>query len=78
MANIKIEKEESSVNVGDFFLDQKTEEVYIVAQSGTEKYILICLNDGQRWACPSLNVEGVFGNSRGQFVKITKPFTVTP
>ncbi len=78
MANIKLETEESSVNVGDFFLDKKDKEVYLVAQSGPEEYILICLNDGKRWASGAENIEEIFGNCRGRFVKITKSFTVTP
>jgi hypothetical protein len=79
MAKIKLDPEEDSVNIGDFFLDRKTKEVYIVGHVGPEKYILICLNDGERWSDSSENIEGVFGfNDKSRFEKITNLFTVIP
>ena len=77
MANIELKPDES-VNVGDFFLDNKTKEVYIAAQISPQKYVLICLNDGERWTEGVENIEEVFGNSKNKLTKITRPFTVTP
>jgi hypothetical protein len=80
MAQIKLELETQKpiAEKGDFFYHPKSKELYIVAQVYSCKYCLVCLNSGSRWTDPVENIVGVFGNSWGEFVKVTKPFTVTP
>lgn len=80
MAQIKVELEARKpvAEKGDFFYHSKSEELYIVAQTSSWRYCLICLNNGSRWTDPVENIQDVFGNSWGEFSKVTKPFTVTP
>ena len=78
MTKIELSKKiEEGLSTGDFFLHEKSGDVYILCFC-EGKYFLACLNDGYHWHTPELKKENIFGDSIDSFVKITEPFTVAP
>jgi hypothetical protein len=72
-------KEDFAPEVGDFFMEKESQEIYILAQVSSDEYVLICLNDGHRWVDVQSMLYYVFGNGGEKgFVKIKAPFTITP
>lgn len=64
---------------GQFFYNHRTETAYILARVGYEKFALINMRDGGRWSTnPEDSELDAFVGKRNEFVRITKPFTITP
>lgn len=83
MAKIELvaTEENFSPKVGDFFMQKDSKEIYILAKTSSDGYILICLNNGDRWTNVQSDISDVFGHifkGKKSFTKIVTPFVITP
>ena len=67
------------VQEGQFFYNDRSQTAYILARVGYEKFTLINLRDGGRWSTSPEDTElDAFAGKRNEFIRIAKPFTITP
>jgi len=72
-------KRKSTVKVGQFYRNDSTDELYIVALvQPPGMYVLIGLNDGISWTELREELDEVFEGQESSFTLITDTFTVTP
>jgi hypothetical protein len=73
------EKQESKIDVGQFYIEEDSQELYIVAElQPPGDYVLVSLTDGISWAEPYRELYQIFDGHESSFKLITDPFTVTP
>jgi hypothetical protein len=80
MTQIKIsnvEKCQTKKNLpkaGDYYIHNETNDIFIVCFIGDNMYILISIENGNRWMKPNENILQIFGDSEDfyDFTKINK------
>ena len=72
----EIEKEEELI-LKERQIWRYATQYYILGRVNDDEYVLISLNDGNRWTNPS-KIEDVFGQSKDEFELVTNPITITP
>ena len=79
----------NEIKVGQFYTridEDEGEETYILAKINdslakiNDRFVLVCLNDGEYWSFSSNEPVNVFGTAaqKEQFKLATQPFTITP
>lgn len=64
---------------GQCYYNPRYKTTYILARVGVNKFGLIGLGSGDRWAdAPKDSELDAFANSFTDFILVTKPFTITP
>jgi hypothetical protein len=59
---------------GDYYIHNETNDIFIVCFIGDNMYILINIENGNRWIKPNENILQIFGDSEDfyDFTKINK------
>ena len=66
------------VYVGQYYHHMTLKQVNIVSRITHNLFVLISLEDGNRWREPTKDINHIFDDARDQFELVTSPFTVTP